>query len=46
VYTAKLFYGIMELIKEEYFPPYSKILAIHSGGLQGNQSVENGSLIF
>jgi 1-aminocyclopropane-1-carboxylate deaminase len=46
VYTGKLFYGIIQRIKEGYFPAGSNILAIHSGGLQGNQSLEKGSLIF
>ncbi len=35
VYTAKLFFGIFEMIKKEKFPRGSKILAIHTGGLQG-----------
>ncbi len=36
VYTAKMFYGLFELIKNQPFPPGSTIVAIHSGGLQGN----------
>lgn len=35
VYTGKMLYGIDDLIKKEYFPDGSKILAIHTGGLQG-----------
>ncbi len=35
VYTGKLVFGIFELIKQGYFPSGSKILAIHTGGLQG-----------
>lgn len=46
VYTAKLFYAINDLACKNYFPPGSKILLIHSGGLQGNRSLLNGSLIF
>ncbi len=46
VYTAKLFYGLDQLIKKNYFKPGSKILAIHSGGLQGNRSLKEGTLIF
>jgi 1-aminocyclopropane-1-carboxylate deaminase len=34
VYTAKMFYGIFDLIKQDYFPENSKILAIHTGGLR------------
>lgn len=35
VYTGKMMFGIMEMIKKEQFPANSQILAIHSGGLQG-----------
>lgn len=46
VYTAKLCFAINDLAGKNYFPPGSKILLIHSGGLQGNRSLPNGSLIF
>jgi 1-aminocyclopropane-1-carboxylate deaminase len=35
VYTGKLMYGVMDLLKKGYFPEHSKILVIHTGGLQG-----------
>lgn len=35
VYTGKMFYGLLDLIRQNYFPKGSKILAIHTGGLQG-----------
>jgi len=35
IYTGKMLYGIIDLIKKDYFPKGSKILAIHTGGLQG-----------
>lgn len=35
IYTGKMMFGIMNLIENNYFPPNSKILAIHTGGLQG-----------
>ena len=35
IYTGKMMFGILDLIQEDYFPPHSKILAIHTGGLQG-----------
>ena len=41
VYTAKMFYGLFEQIKAGYFSKNSTILAIHSGGLQGNQGFED-----
>ena len=46
VYTGKLFYGIIELVKKSYFEPESSILVIHSGGLQGNCSLKAGALFF
>jgi 1-aminocyclopropane-1-carboxylate deaminase/D-cysteine desulfhydrase-like pyridoxal-dependent ACC family enzyme len=36
VYTAKMFYGLFELIKCKTFKPETVIIAVHSGGLQGN----------
>ncbi|HHH49516.1 MAG TPA: 1-aminocyclopropane-1-carboxylate deaminase/D-cysteine desulfhydrase [Saprospiraceae bacterium] len=35
IYTGKLLFGIFDLIKKDYFPAGTKILAIHTGGLQG-----------
>lgn len=35
IYTGKLFYGLHDLIKNNYFPQGSSILAVHTGGLQG-----------
>jgi 1-aminocyclopropane-1-carboxylate deaminase len=46
VYTGKLFFAVQDLIIKNYFPPGSKILIIHSGGLQGNSSLKKGTLIF
>jgi 1-aminocyclopropane-1-carboxylate deaminase len=39
VYTAKMMYGLFDLIQKKYFPHNSTIIAIHSGGLQGNQGI-------
>ena len=46
VYTGKLFYAMSDLIEKNYFPQGSKLLLIHSGGLQGNVSLPDGTLIF
>ena len=35
VYTGKMMYGIVDLIKKRYFRKNSKILAVHTGGIQG-----------
>ncbi|SDC23205.1 1-aminocyclopropane-1-carboxylate deaminase/D-cysteine desulfhydrase [Acinetobacter boissieri] len=39
IYTGKMMYGIFDLIAQDYFPKNSKILVIHSGGLQGKASL-------
>ncbi|MGB5417731.1 1-aminocyclopropane-1-carboxylate deaminase/D-cysteine desulfhydrase [Algibacter sp.] len=39
VYTGKMLFGIMDLIEKDFFPKGSKILAIHTGGLQGIQGM-------
>ena len=35
IYTGKLLYGVFQLVKKQYFSPYSRVLVVHSGGLQG-----------
>lgn len=35
VYTGKMFFGIFDLMEKGYFPQNSRILAIHTGGIQG-----------
>lgn len=39
IYTGKMFYGIVQLMKEKFFPVDSKILAVHTGGLQGIEGI-------
>ncbi len=36
IYTGKMAFGTWDLIKKDFFEPESKILMIHTGGLQGN----------
>lgn len=38
IYTGKLMFGLMDLIQRGHFAPHSRILVIHTGGLQGNLS--------
>ena len=47
IYTGKLFYGVFDLIKKDYFQSGSKILILHSGGLQGIDgfNAQHGNLI-
>ena len=46
VYTGKLFYAALDMIRQGKFPTGSRVLIIHSGGLQGNTSLSKGTLIF
>ena len=39
IYTGKMMQQLMKMIEENYFPNGSKILAFHTGGLQGNFGV-------
>lgn len=34
IYTSKMVFGVMDLINKNYFPQNSKILMVHTGGLQ------------
>ena len=38
IYTGKMMMGIFDLIEKKHFPKNSRILVIHSGGLQGRIS--------
>lgn len=46
VYTAKALYALYNLAETKYFPSGSNILFIHSGGLQGNRTLNNGMLMY
>jgi 1-aminocyclopropane-1-carboxylate deaminase len=39
IYTGKMVFGVMDLIRANYFPEGSKILLIHTGGIQGIQGM-------
>jgi 1-aminocyclopropane-1-carboxylate deaminase len=41
IYTGKMVFGVLDLIKKEWFPRGSKILLIHTGGLQGIEGMNN-----
>lgn len=40
IYTSKQFYGVLDLIKKDYFPKGSTIVIVHTGGLQGIEGYE------
>lgn len=46
VYTSKLLFAAQDLVSKSYFPPGSRVLLVHSGGLQGNRSLPPGTLAF
>ena len=46
VYTGKLMYAVDRLATQGKFQNGSQVCVIHSGGLQGNNSLPNGTLIF
>ncbi|MGZ4989916.1 MAG: 1-aminocyclopropane-1-carboxylate deaminase/D-cysteine desulfhydrase [Methylobacter sp.] len=37
VYTGKMMYAVYDLIKKHYFRPGARIIAVHTGGLQGKR---------
>jgi 1-aminocyclopropane-1-carboxylate deaminase len=39
IYTGKMVFGVIDLIQKNYFPAESKILMIHTGGIQGIQGM-------
>ncbi len=45
IYTGKMIFGILDMVQKNQFPKNSKILAIHTGGIQGihgfNQKLKN-----
>jgi len=46
VYTGKMLFGVFDAIAKGLFPRGSKISCLHTGGLQGNLSLANNTLIF
>jgi 1-aminocyclopropane-1-carboxylate deaminase len=39
IYTGKMIMGVLDLVAKDYFIKGSSILAIHTGGLQGNKGM-------
>lgn len=46
VYTAKMMFAVLDSIEKNFFSGSSKIVCLHTGGLQGNISLPAGTLIF
>ena len=36
IYTAKLFYGVLDMIQQDAFPRGTTLCIVHTGGIQGN----------
>jgi 1-aminocyclopropane-1-carboxylate deaminase len=46
VYTAKLLQAVIHLFESGYFETRSRVLVMHSGGLQGNDSLPANTLVY
>jgi 1-aminocyclopropane-1-carboxylate deaminase len=46
VYTGKLMQAVITIAQQKYFKLNSNVLVIHSGGLQGNNSLKQDELCF
>jgi 1-aminocyclopropane-1-carboxylate deaminase len=44
IYTGKMMYGIYDLIKKGFFEKGKTIIAVHTGGLQGNKGFDKLSV--
>ncbi|SJM91804.1 1-aminocyclopropane-1-carboxylate deaminase [Crenothrix polyspora] len=41
VYTGKMMYALYDLLQKGYFKPGHRIIAVHTGGLQGKRGISN-----
>jgi len=46
VYTAKMMYAVMDKLEKGYFKKGSTVVCLHTGGLQGNDSLPKKTLIY
>ncbi|MEL0647316.1 pyridoxal-phosphate dependent enzyme [Pseudoalteromonas agarivorans] len=45
IYSGKMMYALWQLIEQDYFTPGSKIIAVHTGGLQGLNGLKYRGLV-
>lgn len=45
IYSGKMMYALWQLIQQDYFPAGSKIIAVHTGGMQGLNGLKYRGLI-
>ncbi|MGB3146105.1 MAG: pyridoxal-phosphate dependent enzyme [Maribacter sp.] len=41
IYSGKMLYGLLDMVKHDTFAPRTKILAVHTGGLQGIEGMNS-----
>jgi 1-aminocyclopropane-1-carboxylate deaminase len=46
VYTSKMVFALQDLLQKDTIPSGSRVLMIHTGGLQGNRSFNKGAFVF
>jgi 1-aminocyclopropane-1-carboxylate deaminase/D-cysteine desulfhydrase-like pyridoxal-dependent ACC family enzyme len=46
VYTAKMLYAVFEEARRGAFPEGSRVICLHTGGLQGNRSLPPDTLLY
>ena len=46
IYTGKLMLALTTLAEQNYFHCTNKIIVLHTGGLQGNKSLQAGTLVY
>ncbi|MGB5287004.1 MAG: pyridoxal-phosphate dependent enzyme [Ignavibacteriaceae bacterium] len=44
IYTGKMLFGIYQLVENRFFKPETRVVAIHTGGLQGLSGLQKKSL--
>lgn len=45
IYTGKMLYGIFDLVKRDYFPRGTVVVAVHTGGLQGLEGLRARGIV-
>jgi len=46
IYTGKLMQALITLAEQNYFHYTNKIIVLHTGGLQGNKSLQAGTIVY
>ncbi|MBO9698790.1 MAG: 1-aminocyclopropane-1-carboxylate deaminase/D-cysteine desulfhydrase [Sporocytophaga sp.] len=46
IYTAKMVWGILDLLRKDFFPANTELVVVHTGGLQGLKGFEEKGFTF